>query len=184
MNLAVFQRPWDSRLKIGHPRDPSKIPVSGFVEVAGRVAFLPWLPVTLKSVKPKEMNFEPKTFGEHDKRCRLVQRLPQREAAKQLGVSPATILNWETGKTEPSVKSMPAILRWLGYDPYLEPSTLPERMLAKRRATSWSVSEARRLGVDAGTWGAWGAAFEFQSGDTCGRYSGSFRRHPKTSSKA
>ena len=130
------------------------------------------------------MNFERKTFGEHVKRCRLVQRLPQREAAKQLGISPATILNWETGKTEPSVKSMPAILRWLGYDPYLEPSTLPERMLAKRRATSWSVSEARRLGVDAGTWGAWGAAFEFQSGDTCGRYSGSFRRHPKTSSKA
>jgi len=29
-------------------------------------------------------------------------------------------------------------------------------MLAKRRATGWSVSEAaRRLGVYAGTWGAW-----------------------------
>ena len=79
----------------------------------------------LKSVKPKEMNFERKTFGEHDKRCRLVQRLAQGEAAKQLGISPATILNWETGKTEPSVKSMPAILRWLGYDPYLECKTRP-----------------------------------------------------------
>ena len=29
---------------------------------------------------------------------------------------------------------MPAILRWLGYDPYLEPKTLPERLMAARRA--------------------------------------------------
>ena len=51
---------------------------------------------------------------------------------------------------------MPAILQFLGYDPYPKPKTLPERMLAKRRAMGWSIKEAaRQLGVDEGTWGAW-----------------------------
>ena len=51
---------------------------------------------------------------------------------------------------------MPGILRFLGYDPYPVPQTLPERMLAKRRAHGWSIADAaKRLGVDEGTWGTW-----------------------------
>lgn len=33
-----------------------------------------------------------------------------------LGVSPWTILNWETGRTEPLAGSISALLCWLGYD--------------------------------------------------------------------
>ena len=117
---------------------------------------MPWLPITLKTLKPKETELDPRTLEEHIKRCRLIRGLTQNEAAKVLGVSPATVVNWETGNIEPSIKSTCAILRWLGYDPYPEPRTLPERMLAKRRGTGWSVNDAaRRLGVDAGTWAAW-----------------------------
>ena len=51
---------------------------------------------------------------------------------------------------------MPAILQFLGYDPYPKPKTLPERMLAKRRSMGWSIKEAaRQFGVDEGTWRAW-----------------------------
>ena len=65
-------------------------------------------------------------------------------------------MNCEKGHTEPPIESVPAILRFLGYDPYPQPRTLPERMLAKRRAMGWSSKEAaRQLGVEEGTWGAW-----------------------------
>lgn len=67
-----------------------------------------------------------------------------------------TVLNWEKGKTEPLVEHVPAILNFLRYDPFDEPNTIPERLLAKRRAMGWSVKEAaRQLGVDEGSWGAW-----------------------------
>jgi len=67
-----------------------------------------------------------------------------------------TVLNWEKGHTEPPIKSMPAIFRFLGYDPFPEPKTLPERLLAKRREMGWSIKEAAmELGVDEGTWGDW-----------------------------
>ena len=119
----------------------------------GRVALLQFVPIRLKALKPKETDFEPQTLGERVKRCRLTRRLTQKEAARLLGVSSWTVLNWEKGKTEPSVESIPAILRWVGYNPFPEPNTLPERMLARRRAMGWSISEAaRQLGVDEGTW--------------------------------
>lgn len=51
---------------------------------------------------------------------------------------------------------MPAIIRFLGYNPFPEPTNIPERLLAKRRAMGWSIEDAAgQLGVDAGTWGAW-----------------------------
>ena len=51
---------------------------------------------------------------------------------------------------------MPALLRFLGYEPLPEPKTLPERLLAKRRAMGWSIREtARQVGVDPTTWRDW-----------------------------
>jgi transcriptional regulator with XRE-family HTH domain len=53
-------------------------------------------------------------LGEHIKRCRLLRKLTQKQAAKLLGVSPFTVLNWEKNKTIPPVQTIPAILRFLG----------------------------------------------------------------------
>ena len=51
---------------------------------------------------------------------------------------------------------MPALFRFLGYDPLPEFKTLPERLLAKRRTEGWSIREsARKLGVDSETWRDW-----------------------------
>lgn len=82
--------------------------------------------------------------------------MAQQEVGERLRVSAHTVLNWETGKTEPSIESMSGIIQFLGYDPFPKPVTLAERMLAKRRAMGWTIKEAaRRLGVDSGTWAKW-----------------------------
>lgn len=114
------------------------------------------MPITLKALKPKETDFEPRTLGEHIRKRRLELKLTQKQAAERLGVNPWTVLNWEKGHTEPPIESMPAIIRFLDYDPFPEPRNIPERLLAKRRAMGWSIKEAaRQLGVDEGTWGEW-----------------------------
>ena len=114
------------------------------------------MPVTLKALKPKETDFEPTTLGEHVRKHRLGLKLSQRQVADRLGVNPWTVLNWEKGHTEPPIEAVPAIVQFLGYDPFPEPRSLPERLLAKRRAMGWPIwKAARQLGVDEGTWGDW-----------------------------
>jgi len=101
-------------------------------------------------------DFEPRALGEHFRRCRLQRNLSQMGAAPILEVNPCTVLNWEKGNTEPPIEAQPALLQFLGYDPLPEPRTLPERLLAKRRAVGWSIRQAaRELEIDPGTWRGW-----------------------------
>jgi transcriptional regulator with XRE-family HTH domain len=117
---------------------------------------LPFARVSLKSLISKPYDFEPISVGDHIRKKRLQLGLFQWEAAQQLGVHPLTVLNWEKGRTEPPVKVMPAIFRFLGYDPFPIPQTLSERLLAKRRVMGLSISDAAELaGIDPGTWGRW-----------------------------
>jgi len=125
-------------------------------QIHGRVAFLPWVPIRLKCLTPKKPEFEPRTLGEHLKRCRLLRKLGQKEAARLLGVTSWTVFNWEKGRTGPPIESLPALLRFLGYDPFPQPTSLPERLLAKRRGMGWSIRKAAgQLGVDPGAWRDW-----------------------------
>ena len=48
-------------------------------------------------------------LGEYIKKWRLEQGLLQTELAKMLGVNEMTIVNWETGKTKPTVASLKKI---------------------------------------------------------------------------
>ena len=122
----------------------------------GRVAFLPCLPVTLKCLKPKETDFEPHTLGEHIRKRRLELGLTQKDAAKQLDCCWSALLNWEKGKRQPSMKSIPAIIAFLDYDPSPKPTNLSQQLAAVRREMGWSIKHAAaRLGVDPGTWGRW-----------------------------
>ena len=98
----------------------------------------------------------PISVGDHIRKRRLELGLLQKEAAQRLAVNPWTVLNWEKGHTKPPVSAMPAIFQFLGYDPYPEPRTLPERLLAKRREMGWSIRQAaNHLKVDSGTWANW-----------------------------
>lgn len=57
------------------------------------------------------------TVGEHVKRKRLQQHLFQKDLAKLFGVDLGSVRNWEQGIFQPAETSMPAIVKWLGYDP-------------------------------------------------------------------
>lgn len=105
---------------------------------------------------PKPWDFEPKRLGDHIRKQRLLRGLYQEDAALQIGVTEATICNWENGHSEPVLEAIPGILKFLGYDPFPVLSTLSERMFAFRRARGWSIEAAARgLGVDPSTWGDW-----------------------------
>ena len=117
---------------------------------------MPWLPVTLKCLKPKEPDLDPQTVGEHIRKKRLELGLTQGQAGVRLAATAVTVLHWEKGQTEPPIEAIPGIIEFLGYDPFAEPTGLSERLRAKRREMGWTIKEAaRQLGVDEGTWGEW-----------------------------
>lgn len=117
---------------------------------------MPFARVSLKSLISRPYDLVPISVGDHIRKKRLELGLLQKEAALQLEVNPWTVLNWEKGYTEPPVSAMPAIFRFLGYEPFPEPRSLPECLLAKRRQMGWTIKEAaRNLGADPGTWGNW-----------------------------
>lgn len=101
---------------------------------------------------PKEIN----TLGDHLRTRRLDLKLLQRGVAEQIGVSGATITSWERNATAPLIRYMPAIVRFLGYDPMPPGSSLPERLIAARRERGLTQRQmAERLGVDPGTLQDW-----------------------------
>jgi hypothetical protein len=59
------------------------------------------------------------------------------------------VLNVEKDHTDLLIESMPAIIRFLGYDSFTESERIPERLRPKRRRMGWSISETVcRLGLD------------------------------------
>ncbi len=67
------------------------------------------------------------TLGDHLRRARISRGIWQTEAAKELGVSHATLHNWETGKRAPQKYLRERIVGFLGYDPREEGVAFPER---------------------------------------------------------
>lgn len=96
-------------------------------------------------------------MGEHIKRERLKRGLLQKDLALLFNVDMFTILNWETGKTKPQIKDVPALIRFLGYDPEPpSPVTIADHLRAKRRLRGWSQRQAASsIGVDPCTWSNW-----------------------------
>jgi len=117
---------------------------------------LPLTHIRLKCRKPNGYLAEPRTLGEHIRKRRLKLGLTQTQAAKRLKVNSSTVLNWEIGRFDPPMRSMPPILSFLGYDPFPPPIAVGERLLQVRRRYGWSISEAAcQLGVDRTTWQRW-----------------------------
>lgn len=66
-----------------------------------------------------------------------------------MGVSPQTYMGWESNRFAPLMKHWPGIIAFLGYEPNPPPSSLGEKITARRRALGLSCKRAARmLGVN------------------------------------
>ena len=73
-----------------------------------------------------------------------------------MGTSEFRIVNWENGHRRPVARFLPAIIQFLGYDPFPEPITLSDRLMAKRRELGWSRKKAaKQWGVFESTLQKW-----------------------------
>ena len=108
----------------------------------------------MSSYYPKEIN----TLGDHIRTRRLDLKLLQKQVADEIGVHEMTITNWEVNATIPEVRYLPAIIRFLGYDPLPPAESIPERLATARRSLGLSQRKmAEKLGVDPATLMGWEA---------------------------
>jgi len=99
---------------------------------------------------------ELRTIGDHIRRKRLTLKLTQEQVGEKLGVTEASVYNWESDDSKPSVEPMRAIIEFLGYNPLPAAKTLGERLVRHRTSLGLSQSEsAKRIGVDPGTLARW-----------------------------
>ena len=97
-----------------------------------------------------------KTFGDHIRNKRLERGLSQREAAKAIGVEVTTLRNWETNRTSPRTRYLPAVIGFLGYTPYERPASCGGWVRLVRRSAGMSQRRfAAALGVDPSTVQGW-----------------------------
>src|SRR6476660_9057598 len=84
-----------------------------------RTPALPFSGWVLRGPKPLPKGYPkaPKSLEEHLKRRRLDLGLLQKDLAALLGVSKATIGNWETGRSTAALRSIPAAVQFPGADP-------------------------------------------------------------------
>src|ERR1035441_9352714 len=121
---------------------------------------LPFCHAELRAPKPKPSHYpqQPNTLGDHIRSRRLDLDLLQSDVAEQIGVDATTICNWESNASIPAIRHIPAILQFLGYDPFPPAQTLGERLATARKVMGLSQRKlALLLGVDSGTWQSWEA---------------------------
>jgi len=115
---------------------------------------LPFCHFTLKAEKPATYSFRkpPVTWGEHIRKKRLELGLFQKDVAREVQVHQTTVYNWEAGKANPAVRSIPRIIRFLGYAPYDPGASVGEKIRARRQALGLSQEQfAQAVGVDEST---------------------------------
>jgi len=73
---------------------------------------------------PRGCPCELRTLGDHLRKARLLRGLFQDQVARELGVSGATLLNWERNHTRVQARFMSKVVAFLGYDPREEAGSL------------------------------------------------------------
>lgn len=78
------------------------------------------------------------------------------EAASLIGTDEKSLMFWEREARTPLVSAYPAIIQYLGYEPWPEPVTLGQALLAARRKRGVEIRKAAVIvGADEGTWRRW-----------------------------
>jgi len=121
---------------------------------------LPFCHVELRAAKPKHERYpnEINTLGDHLRSHRLDLNLLQVQVAEQIDVDKTTVCNWESNATTPAIRYIPAILEFLGYDPFPPAQTFADRLTTARKVLGLSQRKlALSVGVDPGTLQSWEA---------------------------
>lgn len=104
------------------------------------------------SVTPKRLN----TLGDHLRARRINLGLFQSQVAAIIGVVTSSIFHWESNATQPEVHYVPAIIRFLGYNPFPAATEIPERIARARQLAGMNQKQfAAALGVDPTTVRDW-----------------------------
>jgi len=73
----------------------------------------------------------------------------QRQVAEQIGISEDTIYRWESNESIPQVQFIPAIIKFLDYDPLSPPDSPRQRLVFYRRMHGLSQRKlAKETGID------------------------------------
>ena len=99
---------------------------------------------------------QPQTLGEHLKKRRLELHLLQTEVARRIGVHVESIKNWERGVSEPTTRTLPKLIDFLGHNPLPEPDNLPSQIAHVRRRLGLTQEDtAKAFGIHPDTVGRW-----------------------------
>jgi DNA-binding transcriptional regulator YiaG len=80
----------------------------------------------------------------------------QGELAKRLGVHVESLKNWERGVTSPTIRHIPKILEFLGYNPEPQPESQADRIVYARRQLGLAQEQlAQMLAIDLVTLYRW-----------------------------
>jgi transcriptional regulator with XRE-family HTH domain len=124
-----------------------------------RTVVLPFCHIALKAPKPPSLPYprELNTLGNHLRKRRLDLKLTQKDVAEKLGVDKTTVQFWENNRVKPSLRLIPKIIEFLGYDPYETiPMSLGEEIITFRRRHGFSQKKlAHLLGIDLTTICSW-----------------------------
>ncbi len=121
------------------------------------VAFLlPGISVQLRALRPEVLALQGDTLGAKLRRRRHELALDRRAAAVVLEADEKTLMWWERDERPPFVRAYPAIIRFLGYEPWPKPDTLADALIAERRRRGRRIEQAAKdTGIDEGTWRRW-----------------------------
>ncbi len=101
------------------------------------------LPQSYSTGRVIRIPLAPRTAGEHIRKRRLGLKL-QKDVAEQLGVDKTSVFKWEGNRSSPEIRYMPAIIRFLGYDPLPLANTVAEELVRRRMSLALSQMDAAR----------------------------------------
>jgi transcriptional regulator with XRE-family HTH domain len=133
-----------------HVRYPARVQLVAAQNPCCRVAFLmDGVNARLRCAKPEIAALEGSSLGKQLYRRRRELGLIRREAASLIGCSWKSLLWWERDERTPTPPMYPAIIKFLGYEPWPVPETLPEKLKAERLRRGLGIKEAAKvIGVD------------------------------------
>src|SRR5580658_10924801 len=117
---------------------------------------MPGVTASFNAQKPELEAESGETLGAQLRRRRRELRHRRIDAARLIGADPKSVMWWERNEREPLDRFWPAIIRYLGHEPWQETVTLGEQLRAERRRRGLAIFEvAQLMGVDEGTWCWW-----------------------------